>query len=154
MTSGEAFYRKHAADLSRLATAMVGHADGPDVFANAMLRVLQSKRWQKLDCDAQRAYAYKAVVNEARDWSRAMGRRRQREAMWATSQRPTVSPEIPQAVWDVVTSLSPKQRAAVFLTFWADLDGLSVAEAMGISEGSVRQHLARARSKMKGALHV
>jgi RNA polymerase sigma-70 factor (ECF subfamily) len=55
-------------------------------------------------------------------------------------------------VWDTVASLSARQRAVVFLTYWADLDGRGVAEMLGISEGSVRRHLHLARETLRRRL--
>lgn len=150
----EAFYRKHARDLSRLAAVMVGPADGHDVFTDAMLRVFRSPRWPELSSLEKRAYAYRAVVNEARSWSRSMGRRRRREAIWCLQRDGVVSAELDPRVWDAVADLSPRQRAVVYLTFWADLDGTSAAAVLGISEGSVRQHLDRARRKLRRRLDV
>lgn len=40
----------------------------------------------------------------------------------------------------------------VLLTYWADLDPGTVAERLGISEGSVRRHLARARARLREVL--
>jgi RNA polymerase sigma-70 factor (ECF subfamily) len=55
-------------------------------------------------------------------------------------------------VRDAVVALSVRQRAVIVLTYWADLDPRTVAERLGISEGSVRRHLARARAHLREAL--
>jgi len=47
-----------------------------------------------------------------------------------------------------VDRLSVRQRAAVFLTYWEDLPAEVVAERMGVSVGSVKRHLARARKRL------
>jgi DNA-directed RNA polymerase specialized sigma24 family protein len=57
-------------------------------------------------------------------------------------------PEVRQAV----ARLSMRQRAVVVLTYWADLAPPAVAERLGISEGSVRRHLARARARLREVL--
>ena len=59
-----------------------------------------------------------------------------------------VRPEILEAVG----RLSPKQRAAVFLTYWEGLGVDEVATRLGVREGSVKRHLARARSRLRGNL--
>jgi RNA polymerase sigma factor (sigma-70 family) len=61
---------------------------------------------------------------------------------------PTLRPEIRRAV----AALSARQRAVIVLTYWADLDPRHVAERLGISEGSVRRHLARARAHLRKVL--
>jgi RNA polymerase sigma-70 factor (ECF subfamily) len=47
-----------------------------------------------------------------------------------------------------VGQLSLQQRAVVFLTYWEDLTPGAVAERLGVSEGSVKRHLARARKRL------
>ena len=51
-----------------------------------------------------------------------------------------------------LAGLPLRQRAVVFLTYWADLTPAAVAVELGISEGSVRQHLARARRTLRRTL--
>jgi RNA polymerase sigma factor (sigma-70 family) len=69
----------------------------------------------------------------------------------------------PEAVYDVevrpevleaMGGLSAQQRAAVVLSYWEDLTPSEVAERLGISEGSVRRHLARGRAKLREVLDV
>lgn len=52
-----------------------------------------------------------------------------------------------------VDKLSMQQRASVFLTYWEDLKPGDVAGRLGISEGSVKRHLARARARLKELLN-
>jgi DNA-directed RNA polymerase specialized sigma24 family protein len=55
-------------------------------------------------------------------------------------------------VIEAVLKLSTRQRAAVLLTYWADLSPAGVADRLGTSEGSVRRHLARARAHLRRIL--
>jgi len=61
---------------------------------------------------------------------------------------PEIMPEVARAV----AHLSPQQRAVVFLTYWDDLDTSAVASLLGVSEGTVRKQLARARSQLRKVL--
>ena len=54
--------------------------------------------------------------------------------------------------WLQSKKLSVQQRASVVLTYWEDLAPSQVAGRLGISEGSVKRHLARARSRLKELL--
>ena len=121
---------------------------------NALVGVTSSARWHALDDDSKRAYLYRSVVNGARSWARSRSRREQRDQLWAA--RRLVDPEVtPQPeVWDAVCALSVRQRAVVFLTYWADLTSEEIAVLLGISSGSVRRYLARARDSLRGCLHV
>lgn len=49
-------------------------------------------------------------------------------------------------------SLPPRQRQAATLFYVADLPVFVVAEAMGLSEGTVKSHLSRAREHMRRRL--
>jgi DNA-directed RNA polymerase specialized sigma24 family protein len=118
-------YQKHAGDLLRLSSMLVGPGDAEDVFTEAVLNATRSSAWTTLDDEARGAYLYRTVVNQARQWSRSKSRRRRREALWAARER-AQSEGVPVPaveVWEAVAGLSERQRAVVFLTYWADLDG-------------------------------
>jgi RNA polymerase sigma-70 factor (ECF subfamily) len=51
-----------------------------------------------------------------------------------------------------VDKLSVQQRACVVLTYWEDLTPAEVASRLGISAGSVKRHLARARARLRELL--
>jgi RNA polymerase sigma factor (sigma-70 family) len=48
--------------------------------------------------------------------------------------------------------LSPRQRAAVVLRFYEDLPEKAIAEAMGISVGTVKSTLSRGLDRLRGLL--
>ena len=60
--------------------------------------------------------------------------------------------EVDIDVLAAVDKLSVQQRASVVLTYWEDLGPSDVASRLGISEGSVKRHLARARARLKELL--
>ncbi len=68
-----------------------------------------------------------------------------RSAPAEATEMPAVRPDVLEAL----SKLSPRQRAAAYLTYIEDLDEATVAETLGISAGSVRQHLGRARAKLR-----
>ncbi len=47
-----------------------------------------------------------------------------------------------------VRTLSPMQRAAVVLYYWADEPVFDIARALGVSESTIKQHLHRARQRL------
>jgi RNA polymerase sigma-70 factor (ECF subfamily) len=51
-----------------------------------------------------------------------------------------------------VAGLSPMQRAAVVLHYWADESVFDIARTLEVSESSVKQHLFRARSRLAAVL--
>ncbi len=143
--SREEIYRSFATELTRYATGLVGPSHAPDVVSDAVVRAMWSRGWDGVE--NHRAYLYRAVLNEARMHHRGSMRRVAREQRAAGPSRvPDV--ELRPDVLDAVGRLSIRQRAAVFLTYWEGLPPGSVAARMGVSEGSVRRHLARARARV------
>lgn len=142
-------YGKYADDLVRFATGLVGPSDAQDVVSDAVVRVMWSKRWE--DVTNYKAYLYQAVLNEARMHHRSTMRRRAREQR-ASSPDIVYPREVRPEVLEAVGRLSPQQRAAVYLTYWEGLAIDEVAVRLGVREGSVKRHLARGRSKLRGNL--
>lgn len=139
-------YERHASELIRFATGLVGASAAQDVVADAMHRLLTAPVWTR--ARDPRALMFRAVLYEARMFHRAERRRISREARAATCEAyfmPDVAPEVAAAV----SKLSPQQRAVIFLTYWDDLDVSSIAHLLGVSEGTVRKQLGRARERLR-----
>ncbi len=142
-------YRLHSHDLTRFATVLVGPSDAQDVVSNAFVRCLSSAGWR--DVRDRRAYLYTAVANEAKNLKRSAARRRTREEAAPTD--PHVDPPSPRPdVIEAIEGLSVRQRAVVYLAYWEDMTDQMIANHLGIGAGSVRRHLARARSKLREVL--
>lgn len=145
----EQVYRSYAGELTRYATALVGPADAADVVTDACLRAFDSRAWPEVS--NRRAYLYRTVLSVANDHHRSTLSRRLRELRAA--DRDVAPPvEVDVDVLAAVERLSVRQRAAVVLTYWADLPVEGVADRMGVSPGAVKRHLARARKQLKGWL--
>ncbi|GAA1611248.1 SigE family RNA polymerase sigma factor [Nonomuraea maheshkhaliensis] len=54
-------------------------------------------------------------------------------------------------LWRLVTRLPPRQRAVVVLRYYCDLSDEEIADALGVSRGTVRSQAARALDKLKAA---
>ena len=71
---------------------------------------------------------------------------------------PTVSSSNPDTdvieLWQVVASLPPSQRAVVVLRYRVGLETSAIAQAMGLAEGTVRTHLARATKTLRQQLNM
>lgn len=150
-TCDEDLYERVAPELIRFATALVGRVDAPDILSNAVVKSLAAPGWAAVT--NKRAYLYRAVVNEARTWQRRAGQRRAREATTGAGPHwdmPNLRPDVRKAV----AELSVRQRAVITMTYWADLPADAIGELLGISEGAVRRHLARARANLRRTLDV
>ncbi len=145
----EEIYRKYADDLIRFATGLVGPFDAADVVTDACLRSFSAPGWRTVD--NHRAYLYRAVLNHARSHHRSTLRRRVREMKAAVPEAHSI-PDLDVDVLVAVNRLSVRQRAVVVLTYWEDLAPGDVAARLGISDGSVKRHLNRARSRLRELL--
>lgn len=148
----EEAYEKWADDLVGFATAMVGPSRAADVVADAFAGLLRRPAgWT--EAHDPRAYLYRVVANTARMEHRSAARRRGREQVAlrltpTASDSPLADPDIAR----VVTGLSPQQRAIVHLVYWEDRSLPDTAAALGISVGSVKQQLDRARHRLRKVL--
>lgn len=142
-------YRRHSMELVRFCSVLVGPDDANDVLSSAMVRLLEREPGGVQDF---RAYLYRAVVNQARNFKRAEARRRAREQRVPLDRRSADLPEPYPEVRAAIEELSVRQRAVVYLTYWEDLGDEAVGKHLGIGAGSVRRHLARARRHLRRAL--
>ncbi|MFN0025661.1 MAG: RNA polymerase sigma factor [Acidimicrobiales bacterium] len=148
--SNAALYRKHATELTQYATMLVGPDDAADVVANAVLSCMSSRSWQGVA--NPRAYLFRATQREAHRVSRSRWRRRSAE-----ERAGPLSAVDPPSVRDTdITSalqrLSLRQRGIVYLTYWEDRSPQQIAALLGISEGAIKRHLARARAQLREVL--
>jgi RNA polymerase sigma-70 factor (ECF subfamily) len=123
-----------------------------------------------LDAEAAADAAQEAMARAWRDWGRVgaegsdpgawtrtvalnLCRDRWRRARVAGEHRPErPAPRLDDLpdldLQRALGGLATRQREAVVLRYWADLDLAGVAHAMGVSVGSVKQHLARAHRRL------
>ena len=149
MPTDRELYLLHGPSVMRFAASLLGPVDAPDVVHDAMASLLASG--VLAEADNPRALMYRAVLARARSFHRASFRRRRRERRFASNivvAAPDVMPEVARAV----AALSSQQRACVFLTYWEDMSLVQIADHLGIAEGTVKQHLARARRHLKEVL--
>jgi RNA polymerase sigma-70 factor (ECF subfamily) len=143
----EQVYRNYSQELTRYATGLVGPFDAPDVVTDACLKAFDSRTWP--DVVDRRAYLYRTVLSVANDHHRRTLSRRLREMKVAGRETTLDLPvNLDLEVLDAVERLSVQQRAAVYLTYWEDLTPDAAAQRMGVSPGSVKRHLARARKRL------
>jgi RNA polymerase sigma-70 factor (ECF subfamily) len=146
-------YEKHGEALLRFAASQVGWVDAEDVLAGAVLGVLGRV---ERDIDDVRRYLYRAVANAAARHWRTLGRRRDRERRAFHPPEPTWGTVEPTdrelALVAALDHLSVQQRAVIHLTYWEDLTPAAVADRLGVSDGTVRRQLARARAHLRSAI--
>lgn len=142
-------YRRHADELVRYATALVGPDDAADVVSDGVLAAFASPGWATVI--NPRAYLFRSVYHRALSVKRSSARRARREAAFASPESREPSPSSIDA-HRALSHLSPQQRAVVYFTYWDDLLPSQIAELLGVSEGTVRKQLARARDHLRRLL--
>lgn len=140
-----AVYAEHAAELVRYATVLVGPSGADDVVADACVKAFASPAWATVA--NPRAYLYRAVLNEARQTARSGARRRAREQRVAARDR-VEAPDARPDVLASLTTLTPRQRAVVFFTYWQDRTTAEIAEELGIDPRTVQRELIAARTRL------
>ena len=109
------------------------------------------RRWATVaDYDDPGAWVRKVAVNKARSW----GRRRSAEARAYAKHRvrqrelPAELPESADAFWAAVRSLPDRQAQIVALHYFDDRPVDDIADVLGISPGTVKTQLHRARATL------
>ena len=133
------FYEQHAPEFVRFASALVGPAAAEDLVADTVVRVVRSPAWRQ--ATNRRAYAYRAMVNEAKQLDRANQRRLARELRVGSWPTDAPSAALRPAVTRAMRALSVRQRGVVFMTFWLDLPTDEIAQTLGVSTRTVQRDL-------------
>jgi len=123
-----------------------------DIAQESMLRAWQ--RWEHLRHEDPGAWVRTVALNLGRSrWRRLKREARPARRLAVTSDAPAaVDPDL----LAVLRRLPHRQREALVLHYWGDLPIAACARAMGVSQGSIKQHLGRARLALGAdpALHV
>jgi len=128
-----------------------GHAaDDLTQATLAKLYVAWGRLRDRHDIDA---YARRVMINEHRSLWRRASRRREVVAEHLPEQ-PIAAEEYDGArdeVWALVRTLPRKQRAVIVLRYYEDLNEAEIADALGISVGTVKSQASRALAKLREA---
>jgi RNA polymerase sigma-70 factor (sigma-E family) len=151
-----ALYRAHYRPLVRLAALLIRDvATAEDVVQDSFVAMHTS--WRRLrDSSKASAYLQQCVVNRSRSVLR--------HQMVVDRNMPQPLPDMPgaeegaiallerSAVIAALHGLPPRQREVLVLRYYADLSGPQIASVMGITQGAVKCHLARALVALRGVL--
>jgi RNA polymerase sigma-70 factor (ECF subfamily) len=145
----EELYGKHAEELIRFATTLVGPSLAEDVVANAVVRAMTAPAWPSVT--EPRAYLFRSVLNEARGLGRSNRRRAHREEVAARSEL-TEEPMVSLEVRDAMARLSLRERSVLYLAYWHELSVDEIARTLGISRRSTERALTDARRTLEDRL--
>jgi RNA polymerase sigma-70 factor (ECF subfamily) len=138
----EALYRSRYPELCRVAAGIAGDPDlGRDAVQEGFAAAVRKRRSFRGEGSLE-GWVWRIVVNAARD------ARRRRPAL-ADPHEVVTNGHGPVLPLDLLTD---RQREIVFLHYYADLDYAAIAEALGISPGTVGATLNAARRTLRSAL--
>ncbi|RKS69363.1 RNA polymerase sigma-70 factor (sigma-E family) [Motilibacter peucedani] len=129
-----------------------------DLAQDALLRVYAV--WHRASASgAPDAYARATLVNAFRAGARRPWRRERVVALVperhdAAAADATAGLEERDALLVALARLGPSQRAVVVLRYWEDMSVASVADALGLSEGTVKSQAARGLDSLRRTLRT
>ena len=110
------------------------------------------------DPDRALAYLRTTVLNLSRSRLRRLRTARKHErsddAVLPSAEETVVLRADQHAVLDALRGLSPRQRQALVLRYWADMNEAEVADAMHLSKGAVKSHTARGIAALRKTLEA
>lgn len=151
-----ALYHSHYATLVRTAVLLVGDvATAEDVVQDSFIAVYHAW-WRLRATGSALPYLRRAVINRARSVLRqrvATDRHAGGPAPdVASAEEDALATLARSAVLAALDALSPRQRQVIVLRYYADLSEAQIADALGVTTGSVKVHATRALDSLRAAL--
>jgi RNA polymerase sigma-70 factor (sigma-E family) len=128
------------------------HHTAEDLVQTALAKTYLA--WGRMrDRGAVDSYVRRVIVNENTSMWRRAWRRRERVSD-TLPDRGSVDPDVDSraALWQVVQTLPPRQRAAVVLRYFEDLSEADTAAVLGCSVGNVKSQTSRGIAAMRAAI--
>src|SRR5689334_11386167 len=146
-------FRARYPEMVRLAD-LLGADDPEDIAQEAFARLIR-KHGSLREPDAAVAYVRATVCNLTRNRHRHLRVVRLRTpAGWHedSSEQAVILREDHREVLAALAGLPPRRREAIVLRYWLDLSEREIAEAMGISPGTVKSNVSRGLAALAAAL--
>ena len=146
------FFETHHVELARMASLITGDSGvADDLAADALAEIW--RYWDRVNAaDDPLAYARGVLVNVARSWNRRSALEERGARLLGVFRREdrTTEADVPAAL-DVRAALARlpyRRRACVVLRYAFDLSEREVADALGISVGTVKSQTSRGAAQL------
>ena len=144
------FFDEHQREVHGFLISMVGVSDADDVFQETFISALRA--YPKLRAESNlRAWILTIARRKAIDSIRSRNRRAIPSDALPEQSAPPTPPPAPE-VWDAVSELPPRMRAAVWLRYAGDLTHGDIARVMDSSEDAARKSVSDGLRKLKESL--
>jgi RNA polymerase sigma factor (sigma-70 family) len=148
----ERTYRERYPDLLRAATAISGSAEsGRDAVHDAFVSLIRARKTYRQDGHLD-AWVWAAVVNAARRETRRRSSLPLAEESLNGSAPHAEDGGGQDAVRAAISRLPERQKLALFLRYYADLDYAAIAEALGTAPGTIAAAIYAAHKTLRRAL--
>lgn len=150
-------FELHYSSMLRLAV-LLGADDPENVVAEAYYQIY--RRWRRLrDVEAAEAYLRSTVCNLTRMRIRHLQVARKHvetppDETVSSAESTALLREDQRVLIDALQQLPPRQREALVLRHWLGLKESEIADAMGISCGSVKTHTSRGTTALTQAMEA
>jgi RNA polymerase sigma factor (sigma-70 family) len=145
----EALYRSRFDVFARVAASVTGDSDrARDAVQEAFATAVRKRRSFRGDGPLE-AWVWRIVLNAAR-WDVRRSTAVEYDEPAGANGRPERDAELRVAL----ARLPERQRTAVFLRYYADLDYAEIGDALGISTGTVASTLNAAHTALRTRLEV
>lgn len=146
----ERIYRTDHARFVRVAAAITRRADTAaeavqEAFARAIQRHAQFRGEAPLE-----VWVWRAVVNEAKRAAASAAPARGPDVADAAAANGATPPN--GTMRELVAALPERQRIAIFLRYYADLDYRTISDVLGVETGTVSATLAAAHRNLREAI--
>jgi RNA polymerase sigma-70 factor (ECF subfamily) len=140
----ERLYREHGARLFR---ALVAYTGDREVASDAVAEAFAQALGRGDELRSPLAWVWRASFRIAAGDLKERGRRT------ALAEEPAYEmPESPRELVAALAEISPKQRAALILRFYAGYPTREVAEILGSTAATVRVHISQGRRRLRKIL--
>jgi RNA polymerase sigma-70 factor, ECF subfamily len=147
----EAVYRWRFPHFVQVATAIVGEQElALEAVQDAFAGIVRGRRGFRGEGPLE-AWIWRAVVNAASNVRRHEAGARE-HAGTATARSNGYEPREGSEVGAQIALLPERQRLALFLRYYADLDYRSIAAALGVEVGTVSATLSTAHASLRHSL--
>lgn len=146
----EALYRSRFEVFARVAASVTGDSErARDAVQDAFATAVRKRRAFRGDGPLE-AWVWRIVLNAAR----SDARRSLPAVEYGTPVNSNGHPEQDVELRVALARLPERQRTAVFLRYYADLDYAAIAEALGVTPGTVAATLNAAHAALRSRLEV
>jgi RNA polymerase sigma-70 factor (ECF subfamily) len=143
----EALYRSRFGHFVAVATAVTHDRElALESVQEAFAKAVRSRQRFRGSGPLE-AWVWRAVVNAA-----LTARRREADSPRLEDRSNGHDPDAVSQLLPLIAALPERQRLAVFLRYYADLDYRSIAEALGVEVGTVSATLSSAHASLRRAL--